>query len=35
LLGEAAADPEVDPARRCVVERTLAWFSKCRAIHVR
>jgi putative transposase len=29
------ARPEQNPARRWVVERTLAWLSKCRAILIR
>ena len=38
-IGEEAGDPAVGeprrPARRWVVERTLAWLSKCRALLVR
>lgn len=37
-IGEEKLDPageKTQPARRWVVERTLAWLSKCRAILVR
>jgi putative transposase len=35
IRDERPARPKPNPARRWVVERTLAWLSKCRAILIR
>jgi transposase len=37
-IGEEKLDPHGEktcPARRCVIERTLMWLSKCRGLRVR